>query len=68
MQNQMMEIDEADTSINVAPEPDFQPLKEQFLAFADEAERRWGDENFRKGWTFFTKKKWVNISREAVRS
>ena len=60
MQNQMMEIDEADTSINVAPEPepvpDFQPLKEQFLAFADEAERRWGDENFRKGWTFFTKK------------
>ena len=47
-------------SINVAPEPepvpDFQPLKEQFLAFADEAERRWGDENFRKGWTFFTKK------------
>ena len=67
MQNQMMEIDEADTSINVAPEPDFQPLKEQFLAFADEAERRWGDENFRKGWTFFTKK-WVNISREAIRS
>ena len=61
MQNQMMEIDEADTSINVAtgpePVPDFQPLKEEFLAFADEAERRWGeDENFRKGWTFFTKK------------
>ena len=64
-----MEIDSADTSQDIVPEPvvpDFQPVKEQFEGFSREAERRWaGDEQFRKAWTFSIRK-WINILRVPI--